>query len=56
MLASMWAHSVNAVAIFFHSDGDTVEIRVEADGARLLIRDNHVVDEREESPAIQESL
>ncbi|KAN0135998.1 P-loop containing nucleoside triphosphate hydrolase [Lactarius tabidus] len=34
-------------------DGDTVEIRAEADGARLHIRDNHIADEQDESPAIQ---
>ncbi|KAH9019291.1 P-loop containing nucleoside triphosphate hydrolase protein [Lactarius hengduanensis] len=35
-------------------DGDTVEIRVGADGAALHIRDNHIADERDESPAGQE--
>ncbi|KAI9459730.1 P-loop containing nucleoside triphosphate hydrolase protein [Lactarius psammicola] len=35
-------------------DGDTVEIRVGADGAALHIRDNHIADERDDSPAVQE--
>ncbi|KAH8992997.1 P-loop containing nucleoside triphosphate hydrolase protein [Lactarius akahatsu] len=35
-------------------DGDTVEIRVGADGAALHIRDNHIADERDGSPAGQE--
>ncbi|KAH9052308.1 P-loop containing nucleoside triphosphate hydrolase protein [Lactarius vividus] len=35
-------------------DGDTVEIRVGAGGAALHIRDNHIADERGDSPAGQE--
>ncbi|KAI9436731.1 C-terminal, D2-small domain, of ClpB protein-domain-containing protein [Lactarius indigo] len=34
-------------------DGDTVEIRVGSDGAALHIRDNHIADERGDSPAVQ---
>ncbi len=30
---------------FIPSDGDTVEIRLDADGKTLLIRDNHAADE-----------
>jgi hypothetical protein len=45
--------SVDAGAVFLCRDGDTVEIRAEADGARLHIRDNHIADEQDESPAIQ---
>jgi len=46
--------SVDAEAVFFRSDGDTVEIRVGVDGAALHIRDNHIADERDDSSAIQE--
>ena len=38
----------------FFSDGDIVEIRVNADGKTLHIRDNHVADERVDSSAVQE--
>ncbi|KAI9443306.1 hypothetical protein H4582DRAFT_2196629 [Lactarius indigo] len=34
-------------------DGDTVEIRVGSDGAALHICDNHIADERGDSPAVQ---
>lgn len=36
---------------FFFSDGDTVEIRMGADGKTLLIRDNHATDESADSSA-----
>ena len=36
------------------SDGDTVEIRVGADGAQLHIHDNHTADEQDGSPAVRE--
>ena len=44
--------SVHAVPVFFRSDGDTVEIRVKADGKQLHIRGNHVADERVDSPTV----
>ena len=44
--------SADTVAIFFRGDGDMVEIHVEANGTRLHICDNHVVDEWDDSPAV----
>jgi len=35
-------------------DGDMVDIRVGMEGTRLQIRDNHIADERDDSPAVQE--
>ncbi|KAF8274349.1 P-loop containing nucleoside triphosphate hydrolase protein [Lactarius quietus] len=35
-------------------DGDMVDIRVGMEGTRLQIHDNHIADERDDSPAVQE--
>lgn len=45
---------VDAVTVSLCSDGDTVEIRAGADGVGLNIHDNHIVDERDDTPAVQE--
>ena len=39
---------------FFRRDGDTAEIRMEADGMKLHIRDNHVTEKWDNLPAVQE--
>jgi hypothetical protein len=52
-----WAESnvqLSTTPFFSLSDGNTVEIRVGADGKTLHIRDNHAVDERVDESSAQD--